>query len=142
MAQNLLLRVHQQDAEGVESHQRAHGLGDFAQQFVQIENRAELLREMRQRLERAVLPIDAPVQARVVDGDRDARGDQLQQGAILLAIGVQARGLQIDHAHQLAARQHGHGQFRLHGVESREVARIAANVADQDRLARARRRFR
>ena len=128
MAQHFALGVHQQNAEGVEGHQRMSGLGDLAQQFVQIENRAEFLRQMRQRLERAVLAVDAAVEPRIVDGHRHARGDQLQQRAILLAISVQARGLQIDHAHQLAARQHGHGQFGLHGVQSRQIARIVANV--------------
>jgi hypothetical protein len=74
---------------------------------------------MRQRLERAILAIYAAIQPRVVDGDGDARSDQLQQRAVLLAISVQARGLQIDDAHQFAAREHRNGQFSLHGIQSR-----------------------
>ena len=62
--------------------------------------------------------------------------------AVLLAISVQARGLQIDDAHQLAAREHGNGEFGLHGVQSRQITRIATDVARQNRLpvARPRRR--
>ena len=60
-------------------------VGDFSQQLVEVEDRAEFLRKVRQGFQRAILPVDAPIEPRVVDGHGHARGDQLQQRAILLA---------------------------------------------------------
>jgi hypothetical protein len=74
---------------------------------------------MRERLQRPVLTLDAPVEPRIVDGYSDARSNQLQQGTILFPECADARGLQIDHADQLAAREHRNGELGLHGVESR-----------------------
>ena len=89
---------------------------------------------MRQRLQRAILPVHAPVQPRVVDRHRDARGDQTHQRAILLGVRLHARRLHIEHAHQLAARHHRHRQFAAHRVERVQIARILANVVHQHRL--------
>ena len=54
--------------------------------------------------------------------------------AVVFGVGVDARGLHVDDAHQLAARDHGDGQFGAHGVQRVQVARIVAHVAHQDRL--------
>jgi hypothetical protein len=43
--------------------------------------------------------------------------------------------LQVDHAHQLAARGHRHRQLGADGVHGVQVARIVADVAHQHRLA-------
>ena len=93
-------------------------------------------------LQRAVLPLHAPVQPRVVDGDAHPRRDQPQQRPVVFRVGVDARGLHVDHAHQLAARRHGHGQFGAHGVHRVQVARIVAHVAHQHRFAARRPPFR
>ena len=66
---------------------------------------------------------------------RHARGDQAQQRAVVFGVGVDAGGLQVDHADQLAARGHGHGEFGAHRVHRVQVARIVADVAHQHRLA-------
>ena len=59
---------------------------------------------------------------------------------VLIVKRAQARGLHIDHAHQLAARHHRHGQFAAHGVERDQIARVGADVFDQHRFAALRRR--
>ena len=133
--QRLGLAVHRQDAEGVVIDQLAHGAGDLAQQLVQVQDRGELARNVGQRLQGAVLAVHAAVQARIIDGDAHARGDQPQQRAIVFRVGVDAGGLQIDHAHQFAARRHGDGQFGAHRVQGMQVARIVADIAHQHRLA-------
>ncbi len=135
MAQYFAVRVEEQNAERVEGDEGMGGGGDLAQQFVQIQDGTELLRQVRECLQRAILAVDAAIEPRVVDGDRDAGGDQLEQGAILLAIGGQARGLQIDDAHQLAAREHRDGELGLDGIERGEIAGIVVNIGGQDRLA-------
>ena len=89
---------------------------------------------MRECLERTILTIHAAIEPRIIDGHGDAGSDQLQQSAILLAIGAQASGLQIDNAHQFAAREHGDGELGLYGVQSGEVARIVMNVGREHRL--------
>ena len=63
-----------------------------------------------------MVAVDAAVKARVVDGHRHARGDQPQQRAIVLGVGVEPRGLHVDHAHQLLPRDHGDSQFRAYCV--------------------------
>ncbi len=82
-----------------------------------------------------MVAVDAAVKARVVDGHRHARGDQPQQRAIVLGVGVEPRGLHVDHAHQLLPRDHGDSQFRAYRVDRAQVARVVADVAHQHRLA-------
>jgi uncharacterized protein (DUF736 family) len=127
--------IDQQDAEGVVVDQLAHRARDLAEQVVQIENRGELARDIGERLQGAVRPLDAQIEARVVDRHADARGDQPQQGAIVFRIGVDPRRLQVDDAHQALAGDHRRGQLRAHRVDRVQVARIAADVAHQHRLA-------
>src|SRR5580704_6457664 len=90
---------------------------------------------MRERLQRAILAIDTAVQTSVIDGDSHARGDQLEQSAILFAISVEPRGLEIDDAYQFAACQHGHGELTLHGVESSQITRVVTDIARKNGLA-------
>jgi hypothetical protein len=60
-AQQFLVGIDQINTEGVVVNQRANGRGDLAQQLVQIENRAELLRKVRKRPQRPVLPVHPAV---------------------------------------------------------------------------------
>ncbi len=135
VAQQLLLGIHQQNAEGVVVDQGSHGGGDLAQQLVEIENRAELLRELRQRTERPVLLMHAPVETRVFNRPRDARCDQAHEAAVLITKGSQTRGLHIDHAHQLAAHHHRHRQLAPHRIQRDQVTRVGAHIFHQHRLA-------
>src|ERR1700734_2959208 len=102
---------------------------NFAQQLIQIEYRAEFLRQMRKRLQRTVLPVHAPVETRIVDGYGHPGRDQLEQRAILFAIRIEPRGLQIDDAYQLAAREHGHRELRLYSVERYQITRVVTDIA-------------
>ena len=43
-----------------------------------------------------------------------------------------SRGLNIDDADQLAAREHRHGEFASHRIEGRQIARIVSDVVDHD----------
>ena len=131
MLERLRLVVHRENAERVVVDQIAHGGGDLAEQFVEIEDGGELARDVGQRLEGAVLPLDAPVQPGVVDRDADPRGDQAHQGAVVFGVGVDPGGLQVDDAHQFAARRHGDGEFGAHGIHGIQIARIVAHVAHQ-----------
>ncbi len=105
------------------------GGGDLAQQLIQIEDRAEFLRQMRKRFQRAILAVHATVKARVVDRHGHARCNKLKQRPILFAIGGEPRGLQVDDAHQLSAGEHGHRQFALNRVERGQITRVATDVA-------------
>ena len=125
VAQQFPLRVHQHDAEGIVVDQRANGRRDLAQQLVQIQNRTEFLRQMRQHAERAVLVFDPPVEPGVVDRHRNPAREQPQQRAVMLGVGANPRGLHVDHAHQFATRDHRHREFGSHGIERADVARIA-----------------
>ena len=51
------------------------------QQLVQVQDGAELVGDVGERLERAVLAVHAAVEAGVIDGDGDARGDEAEQVA-------------------------------------------------------------
>ena len=53
----------------------------------------------------------------------------------LFAIGIHARCLQIDHAHQPASHNHGNGQFRTNRVQRGEIASVVLDIAYQDGLA-------
>ena len=76
-AQQLPVGIHQQNAERVEGDKRVDGPSNLTQQIVQVQDGAEFLRQIRQRLEGAVLAVDPPVQPRIVDGNRNAGCDQL-----------------------------------------------------------------
>ena len=130
--------VEQQDAEGVVVDQRLDGGRDARQQLVQFEDRRELLRNLREQLEVAVLAGHAAEQSRVVDGHGDAGGDYAQQRAVVLRVGAQAGRLHVDHAHHFAARNHRHGELGADGIDRVEVARILAHVGRKHRLARGR----
>ena len=86
---------------------------------------------MRQGPQRAILPVHAPVQSRVFDGRRHARGDQAEHGPVLLAVGFHARRLDVEHAHQLAPGRHRHGQLAANGVQRVQIARVLGDVFDQ-----------
>ena len=81
------VRVEQHDAERVVVDQRANRLRDFSEQFIEIENRAELLRQMREHSQRSIRAIHPPVQSRVVDRNGDPACDQAQQRAVVLGVG-------------------------------------------------------
>src|SRR5581483_3053331 len=129
MPQHLTFGIQEQNAESVEGHQRMNGVRYLAEQLVQIQDRTEFLRKMSQGLQRPVLPVHTPVQPGILDRDRYARSDQLQQSAVLLTIRVQVNGLQIQNADQLVTDHHRNGKLRLHRVERRQIARIVVYVA-------------
>lgn len=58
-----------------------------------------------------------------------------QQRPVVFRIGAELRRLHIDHAHQLAAGQHRHGEFTAHRIQCAEVARIVAHIGGKHRLA-------
>ena len=62
----------EQDAEGVVVDQRADAGGDFAEQFVEIEDGGEFVRDPRAGADGAVLAFGAAVELGVVDGGGDA----------------------------------------------------------------------
>ena len=62
----------------------------------------KLARDIAERLERPVVALHTPMQARIVDGGADARGDQADQRAVVFGVRVDLGRLQIDHAHQFA----------------------------------------
>ena len=93
------------------------------------------MRDVRQGAQGAVLALGAAVEPRVVDGDGHAGGDQAQQGLVVLAVGVEARGFEVDDADELLAHDHGHGHLTAHGVHRVEVARVGAHVARDHQLA-------
>ncbi len=129
--EGLRLVIDGENAEGVVVHQVAHGAGDFAEQLVEVEDGGEFARDIGEGFERAVLALDAAVEARVIDGGGDARGDEAHEGAVVFVVGVDAGGLQVDDADELAAGGHGDGELgadRVHGVQ---IARIVAHVADE-----------
>ena len=134
VAQQLPFGIHQQDVEGVVINQAAHRAGDLGQQLVDVQDRRKLLRNGGQGFERAVLSLDAAVEAGIIDRDGHSGGDQAQQGAVVFGVRVRARGLDVDDAHQLAARDHGDGQFGAHGFHGVQVAGVAAHVSREHRF--------
>ena len=138
--QRLRLVVHRENAERVVVHQVAHGARDLGEQLVQIQDGRKFARDVGQCLQRAVLPLHAPVEPRIVDRRADARRNQPHQRAVVFGIRVDPRGLQVDHAHQFAARRHGDGELGAHRIHRVEIARIVAHIAHQHGLAAGRRR--
>ncbi len=134
MAQGAGFLVDVENTEGVIADQLAHGAGNLAEQLVQVQDGGELARDVGQGAERAVLAVHAAIKPGVVDGDGDAPGDQAQQGAVVFGVGIQPHRLQVDHAHQLAARGHRDRQFGADGIHQAQVARVSRHVAHQHRL--------
>ncbi len=81
--EHLAFLVHQENAEGVEVDQGANRHRHLRQQLINVKNRTELLRKMRQNSQRPVLPLHPPVEPRVIDRHRHAAGNQRQQRPVL-----------------------------------------------------------
>ncbi len=132
--QLLRLFVEQQDAEGAVINDAAREIGDPREQLLEVQNRAELARDVRQRLEGSgVLPLVLE-QARVLDRDRHVRAE-LAQNAFVgfreLAGGVAQKIQRTDDASLAAERN---DQLRVRSRNGFDVPRVGVDVVDQDRL--------
>ena len=124
----------QQNAERVVGNDRPHQPRDLLEQLVKIQDAVELLRDLRQRAQRPVLPERGAVELRRIDGQRKARADQLQQFALVVAERVRLGRLHVDHAHQLAARHQRHSDLRAHVFNRFHVAGVVADIVGDHRL--------
>ena len=73
------LLVDEQDAERAVVDDAPRQVGDARQQLVEVEDRAELARDFRQRFERARVLALVLEEPRVLDRDRDVRAELPQQ---------------------------------------------------------------
>ena len=134
VAERTLFGIDQKNTEGVVVDERADGLGDFAEQLIELQDGGKLLREMGQDFRGPVLALDALVEPCIVDrGDRTG-GQQPQQRGVLLGESILAGGLEIDDTDQFAAGHHGHGEFGANRIDGADVAWIGADIGHQNGL--------
>ncbi len=135
VAEDLVGLVEEEDGKGVVANERADDFGEFAEEIVEIEDGGKLLRDAGEGPHGAVGDVDAAVEAGVVNRDPDARGEQADEHLVVVAVGVERGGLEVDDPDEAAAGDHGSGEFAADGVESREVVRVAADVVREDGFA-------
>ena len=111
---------------------------DGAEQFVEIQDRAKLLRNRRKRFQGAVLTIQAAVQSRIFNRRGDTIGDQPHDAAVFFGVCPRPCALQIDYADQLSVRHHWHGKLAPDCIQCVQVAGILADILHQNRLAQLR----
>src|ERR1035438_2147105 len=134
MPKRLLRGIDQQDAESVVIDEAAHAGRYFAEQFVDIENGSEFVRNPREGTNRSVLALGPLVKLRIVNRGRDTAGDEAQHGAVVDFEAVRANGLNVDHSNEAAPGDHGHAQLAANGVGSAQVPMVARYVRDENRL--------
>ena len=105
------------------------------EQRVEVEDRRHLAADLGERLERVDVLALRSEQARVLDRHGDVRGELAQQRLVLAR--ERAFGLvqQVQRADDLALAAHRHRELRQHVAQRPHVARLLADVVDQDRTA-------
>ena len=128
------LVVDEQDAERAVVDDAPGQVRDPREELVEVENRAEFARDLRERLERARVLALVLEETRVLDRDGDVRRELPQHrlvGFRELADGVAQQVQRADDA-SLAAKRHD--QLRLRSGHGVVIARVGAHVVDENRL--------
>ena len=127
--------VQEQDAERPVVDQALGQPGDARQQDVEIENRRHLAADFGERLECVDVLALRLEETRVLDRDGDVGGKLAQQRLVLAGERAGPFAQEIQRADHLAFAAHRHGQLRQHVAQRSLVARLEANVVDQNRPA-------
>src|SRR3569623_499533 len=133
MAKFSARRIHQQNAESAVIDQGPNAGRDLAQQYVQIETGREFVRNARERPDGAVLALGAAVEQGILDGHGGAATNQTQKRAVVVGIGAQLSGLDVNDADEPLPRNHRNAELAANGVRSRQITRIGANVRNENR---------
>ena len=125
--------VEQQNAERAVVDEALGEAGDTRQQHVEIENRRHLAADFGQRFERVDVLALGLEQPRVLDRHRDVRGKLPQQRLVLTGEGVGRLAEQVQRADDVTLAPHRHRELRQHVAKRPLIARLAANVVDENR---------
>ena len=127
--------VNEEDAERAVVDDAAGQIRDPRQQLVEVENRAELAADLRQRLERAGVLALVLEQPRVLDGDGDVRAELAQQH--LVDLGELAFGVaqQVQRADDAALPAQRHDKLGIGTGDGFDVSRIGVDVVHEQRQA-------
>ncbi len=128
------LLVHEEDAERPVVDDAPREVGDPREQLVEVEDRAELAGDLRQRLERAGVVALVLDEQRVLDRDRDVRAELAQHRFVDLGELADRVRQQVERADDAPLAAHRDDELRVRAGHRFDVARVAVHVVDEDRL--------
>ena len=109
------------------------------EQLVQVEDRAELAGDLRQRFEGAGVVARVLEQPRVLDRDRDVRGELPEDGFVGLGELPDGVAEQVERADDAALAPQRHDELGVRARHGFDVARIRVHVVDETAAAPRRR---
>ena len=134
VTKHFLLFVVQHDADNLVVNHALHKFGGAAQKFLDIKDGADLTADFREDHESFALGALFLEEARVLNGDGEAAGQQRENVLLVLGEVVRLAALDIKDTNAGAAEHEWHGQFRTNRVNGIDVARVLRHVADTDRM--------
>ncbi len=129
--QFLLRLIEQQDAEHLVVNDLRKAVGDAFEQLVEVQDGGEFFADVEEQAEVAGLARHAGVEARVLDGDGDARGDDGEDAAVLFGEVAALGGLQVEHADDAVLDDERNCQLGAHARMRVDVAGEARHVGHE-----------
>ena len=136
MLQLLAGGIQQQDAEHLKIDQAPQKFRDPSQQFVQVQDRGQLARDLIEQQQNSRLLRGARIELGIFNACRHARGNQGQQPLVLFGEIVFMPCLQVDHANHPVLGGKRHRQLRAHVRHGSDVSGILRDIVDQNRLSK------